>query len=880
MFTEEELNKKNLKEVQEIAKNYGISENRFMELNTKASLIIELKKMGYFNHETNKKNNYQSNHSKKTSPQKDNSEYKVKTILTEEKIDKTFFGHLYDYLNKNQKIIQAKPSSFKLTNTLELYEDFEINSKDKIEAKTPYDCCPYVIALNNKEEFSGVLKLLQVNHRHYYFLADKGDIVFKNFKNSGIAKLLFFNITEINLFKSRDLNNISKELTAELVKIDGKIIDAKEPDDDQRLCIDFGTSNTTVGTYKKDKTGYSIEIVDFLIKKENSFSKLLPTVVYVKDCSNEKDIKYLFGHDAKEREKELNYSLKATIYYEIKRWINDYDRIEEIRDEFDNTLRIKRIDIIKAYLQFVIDTAEHHFKTKYKLLHFSTPVKMKEKYIEMFSKVFPEHNISQGKNCIDEGFSIIYHRISEQIKENWDKNEKPFLDDSKIMIVDSGGGTTDLASCSFNFEYKDNGAHLKIESQFEDGNSNFGGNNLTYRIMQFIKIKLAAFYFNDIESNAVINCEISKLLKPENDVKTLIDSFYSSNHSNMNTKHENIYDIFETEYNKAEDYIPTKFNNNLKYRDSDNVNKIKTNFYLLWNIAETVKKEFFKRNDFMMINFLEDDIEKGIIKLPQFNKLNISIAKNNDLEEVHNLPSLNLSIKEIKSLIYGDIYNLLCGLFANKTDEELLAFDRYIFSGQTCKIDLFEDLFREFVPGRRLRDKMSTNTNYDDSTRFKLLCIEGSILFNKDKETGLIVPEITNKNASLQFKIESTRGNKVILSNEHCEIEVFALTAHYKMDFNVYRKDIKIRDDSYKFNIEQHGEKKELNNFPFSDDIKEKLNNVEGDKRIIVAQSTEDNFGFNLYEIKKEKNQFFLINRKYYNFEQDLSDLSFFNGEK
>lgn len=82
------------------------------------------------------------------------------------------------------------------------------------------------------------------------------------------------------------------------------------------LCIDFGTSNTTAGTYGVKKEGKTEpELVDFLdVTNENKLVKLCPTMVYVLDCSNSQKIRYLFGYEARKKVIENNYNMDRKRY--------------------------------------------------------------------------------------------------------------------------------------------------------------------------------------------------------------------------------------------------------------------------------------------------------------------------------------------------------------------------------------------------------------------------------------------------------------------------------------------------------------------------------------------------------------------------------------
>ena len=71
-----------------------------------------------------------------------------------------------------------------------------------------------------------------------------------------------------------------------------KLQEMKETD--RVLCIDFGTSNTTAGSYRiKDEYGSVPELVVFAdVTQNNQFVGYFPTVVYVENAEDEENIIY------------------------------------------------------------------------------------------------------------------------------------------------------------------------------------------------------------------------------------------------------------------------------------------------------------------------------------------------------------------------------------------------------------------------------------------------------------------------------------------------------------------------------------------------------------------------------------------------------------
>lgn len=123
----------------------------------------------------------------------------------------------------------------------------------------------------------------------------------------------------------------------------------------------------------------------------------------------------------------------------------------------------------------------------------SSPVKQKYYFRKMFQEILPEYAINQGV-MLDEGMAVLYNTVSGMMEQDTLEENEEY----EALMIDCGGGTTDL--CSYRFHIQDRRAAYKIymETTYENGDTDFGGNNLTYRIMQVLKIALvrAAGYEN------------------------------------------------------------------------------------------------------------------------------------------------------------------------------------------------------------------------------------------------------------------------------------------------------------------------------------------------------------------------------------------------
>ena len=159
---------------------------------------------------------------------------------------------------------------------------------------------------------------------------------------------------------------------------------------------------------------------------------------------------------------------------------------EKVIDVNEKTTFIKRKDIIKAYLEYVISLAQQRFKCKFKNIYISCPSKQKYKFHTLFKDILSDYTV-ESENILEESVAVLYNTISELIEK------KKYVQGEwyKALIIDCGGGTTDLSGCSFSISNSRVSYKLDIETSYENGDTDFGGNNLTFRIMQFIKILMA-----------------------------------------------------------------------------------------------------------------------------------------------------------------------------------------------------------------------------------------------------------------------------------------------------------------------------------------------------------------------------------------------------
>lgn len=266
------------------------------------------------------------------------------------------------------------------------------------------------------------------------------------------------------------------------------------------MAIDLGTSATTAGVYlderyferaglqdgerglKKDGVNHALF---YDLSSDQQETPLLPSVAGIQDLGGEEPV-FVFGYDALRLADAGPVDEGIRVFHDIKRWIGDPERMEEVTDRQGRRGQVARKEILKAYLLHVVQAVRDRFKCSVEGVHISCPVKQKGRASRLFTELLPGYMVEK-EEMIDEGVSVLYDTIGEMIDSRALEDGAAY----KALIIDCGGGTTDLCSCRFRFWDERVAYRIEIDTAYEDGDTDLGGNNLTYRIMQLIKIAMA-----------------------------------------------------------------------------------------------------------------------------------------------------------------------------------------------------------------------------------------------------------------------------------------------------------------------------------------------------------------------------------------------------
>ena len=748
-----------------------------------------------------------------------------------------------------------------------------------------------VLLVNETGEICSFLNLVSDfgEQEQFYLEKDRTQPIWE--QNNKFYYLMFFDKKESDAIYNAYYNIEQKRnIIINYYKVPLVDLEIKDVEETEAiLSIDFGTSNTTAGAYLD--YGYiahhdsndllnggikldDINIVKFLDTSQNrkTWLPMLPTLVCVAECKDIDNIDYHFGYKAQKDTHIKYYDETFSMFYEIKRWVNSYDRMQEIIDKQGNTLQVVRGTIIREYLLYVIRCAEQQFKCRFKNLHLTSPVKLKRQYNKMFKELLYEYNIDT-KHMLDEGTAVVYNSIHNLIERKRFEGGQ----EEAALIIDCGGGTTDLASCRFVIDNDRVSYRVDIETTYENGDTNFGGNNITYRIMQYIKIMFAAHYTQKEQIHIEDIIQVSS-----EDIFRYVDEFGK----------DEVYRNLDEAYAEAEKVIPTQFKN-YENRTRDEYYMVKNNFYFLFDIADRLKKKFYASDGIVRNRFESNyDQEAEDLRITQIDRWNLVVREEGKLIYNHTFPDVVFNIKEIELLLKADIYNIVNKFLNDFYKKRMLdEFSMIKLTGQSCRIDIFREALKEFVPGKSIEFRQQTKEK-NDISELKLTCVKGAIQYVNSRKMGFTDVKLYYRMPAIPYSVsamthenrenmliyfldrEQTSGS-VSRNAEISQLELFLRDGTGELKYR-YIYDNKIsgyNQTTYKGIIKQYSEYEEY--MP-----QDEIDIIEENEVKFFVFAANDQWGFYVIPIMRQNDVLWLGKDEFYEFENQNWEMNFFDGSK
>lgn len=767
-----------------------------------------------------------------------------------------------DFL-QSTKIIERNELPIEIPTKFTIYEDMEISYFDRYQVKSQESLAlGNILLVDDHYNVQTILQLRETQKAAYYITKSKEvlvkdvskkqySMVYMGKKESDLLYDIYYGKNPITpaYFELQKLPIVEFNLNT--------IGHTENP-----LVIDFGTSNTTAGIFDGSK---DLHIVSVLKQEEGIWKEmpLIPSVIGIKKITGDK-LEYAFGNDAIEMF-DTNYLDEDTpIFYDIKRWVNDGERKEKVITPDGRSTWVKRKVLLAAYLGYIIETAVQRFKMKFKKIALLSPVRQKGKFGQLFKELLAGYQVECELN---EGVAVLFENIGKLLEHN--NYEKNFW--YKAMVIDCGGGTTDLTSCKFKIDNNRVSYHIDMECSYENGDTNFGGNNLTYRIMQLLKIRI-----------------VEMLENRELFLMKALQGFYLNDFRYVDEQgKEPVYERLEAAYQEAEEILPTQFKN---YEDkgAEYYFKVKNNYYYLFNIAEKMKKKFFLNEDIFQLDI---GWEKGTCIKASCEQLildrwKLSFRCGQKFYNAGGSEQISFYLYEIQALLSADVYSLMKKFLESSYDKGVLSQYNIIkLTGQSCQSGLFVETLKEFIPGKVIQSMRKQKESYD----LKLCCQKGALLYYQNKKLGLMEINHTYETEALPYEVMAYTHEdreKILI---HC-LQKVERTGHISRFIEgeqicLYLKNGEgkiLKSYLYEYKPEElkattYGDiAKEIGNKILQEETD---NIVNGESKFFVWASKEE-WGFYVLPVIRKTEQLHMGKKLFYDFEDDTWEQNFFDGLK
>lgn len=354
---------------------------------------------------------------------------------------------------------------------------------------------------------------------------------------------------------------------------------------------------------------------------------------------------------------------------------------------------------------------------------------------------------------------------------------------------------------------------------------------------------------------------------------------------------EAVYEQFEKAFREAEDIIPTRFKE-YENRTRDEYLRVRNNYYFLWEMAEEMKKEFFRKTGILRSRFYsEKDLQQeSDLNVTAVDRWCLSLVENNQFKDVYDYPNVFFNIKEINHLIKADIYDIVREFLEEFYENgQLSEYSIIKLTGQSCKIDAFREALKEFVPGRSIEFRQKAD-NVGKVPELKLSCLRGALRYLNAKKIGMIETNVTNHAPVVPYAVSAfthNRQEKLLISSLErlnqihgsisrpwgvTEVEFFLTGSDNQTPYKyiyINRKE-DFTPTLYENIAAQYQDK-------IPQDETDSITN--GEVKFFVF-AAEDHWGFHVVPVARREEQLFVGNKAFFAFETELSELDFFDGLK
>lgn len=744
----------------------------------------------------------------------------------------------------NQEIRLLDKPEIDIPGTIVIYQDTEMNELDGYQVKSDEAlCCGNLLLVDEAVRVYTCFYIERIGDAAYLFKGrdmpvsplEKHQYSILYFPSGAVSEFLY------DYYYGRRVSMPGYVDAVRIPLLD--IVERQVPQADMPLVIDFGSSNTTMGICLPDGS-IRIALADG--------KAIIPSVIGVRERAGG-ETEFLFGCAAREMGRQGYKDEDTAVFYDIKRWVSDADRLESVILKSGYKYQFSRKEMLRAYLDYLLEMARQQFKCCFTNIQLLAPIRQKEKFRRLFKELLPEYAV----NCeLDEGMAVLFHSIHSMIRAKGYEECRWY----HALVIDCGGGTSDLTSGRFRIENNRVSYIIDLETRYENGDTNLGGNNLTYRILQLLKLRL-----------------VEELGLQEGSPLSI----------GAVQEGKSAYGELDSRYLRAEKWLPTRFRE-YEGRNREQYFFAKSNYYYLFELAEQVKKRFFQ-SGFCYELKISTDKGEGIF----LDKWKLSISgegRDGDtarrFETISRSVQVSLYLYEIEELLRPEIYGLMERFLNPKFEKGQLAeYEMIKLTGQSCKSGLFVEALKEYVPGKRIQGIRRDEAG----TELKMCCLEGALAYFMNCRLGYMKVNEHYRVGSLPYEIMAyTHENKekVLVRSMDAEDHIGYISRfHIGNQLDLYLNDEqgkRLRTYYYAYDTARFGKttQKEIDEEYRGTVIQEETDViVEGEMKFFVWVSKE-RWGFVVLPVLRDGEVLYKGEEAFFDFEDDTWELNFFDGRK
>ncbi len=496
------------------------------------------------------------------------------------------------------------------------------------------------------------------------------------------------------------------------------VVEAEQSE--EPLAVDFGAGYTAAAAAASVNMGADgIWGVKF-----QGGSRLCPSVAAVEHC-RDGNVEFCFGYEALRLIRRDGYGGGMTFFHNLKLFLYE-ERVLSVRDCDGNAAEVSSDILLAQFFQYIISAAKGEHGRDYVKLCFQLPEKRGGLALERLRALLPGYQVEGVRS---ESVNCVYQEILRQ--EDFGE-EGPLVD----LAFHCGAGSSSLVACGHSTENTNVAYRVRLEEQYLNGDSGFGGNRLTCLIFMYLKIRVML---------AVTGSDEEIFDERFQDAYSYVDQYGGT---------KEVYERFECLYEQAERVVPTRFGTL-----GEEGSYKRQNFYRLWFLAENLKVMFFSGSPVNMVQLPERFVELcavNTVTQGSVEEYRLEFPVQKEALELVMAPEIYWLVKRLIEPLCNE-YGILMGY-------------RIKFTGMSCRIPVFRDALREFTVGRRARLAKGKTEG------LKLRALEGAVLRSQMEKSGRVIPEITEKEAEVFYVVtaKSHDGATVrIVSGRHPGCHVY-----------------------------------------------------------------------------------------------------------